>query len=384
MSKIIKHFVLLIVSICSLVVITINEYSVYEIDSTRKNFVSENILFEDYNFAIRKEVNLKYESYDPLQFASYVNSSDNLPCATIAGYHYRLEEKKNPTKWDKYDDIPEWNFFINIYKTNLAIDAAESYFSGVIKGVSETIGDVDSIRHSIYETYPTLQHSNIVDNEPANTIIIFTNNFAYHITAIDSTEDNELDTLLSHLSFDIPPAISILPWKLIALIILLHICLLVELLICVINLKRIGRDNKVARGFAIFTFVMICAYLIASIVHSTLAIFDVWYFYQDEYISGIWIYSGLVFFLSALFGKLLIESNLQTGVGFILPKRWKTRLKDNKMSRVIVILICYPCLITLTMAGFLAIPFVLIVYILFLLMYVITNAVKWIISGSIS
>ena len=131
MSKIIKHFVLLIVSICSLVVITINEYSVYEIDSTRKNFVSENILFEDYNFAIRKEVNLKYESYDPLQFASHVNSSDNLPCATIAGYHYRLEEKKNPTKWDEYDVIPEWNFFINIYKTNLAIDDILLLFIGI-------------------------------------------------------------------------------------------------------------------------------------------------------------------------------------------------------------------------------------------------------------
>ena len=386
MSKILKHILLIIVCIFSLVVITINLDSLEDIYRTRRDFIISNNILEDCNLAVDKYANLSYESYDPLQFATFVNSSDNLPCATIAGYYYRTElSKLSENSIKKYTRrIPEWNFFINVYETNLAIDSAESYFSGVIKGVAESIGNVDSIRHSIYETYPTLQHSNIVDNEPANTIIIFTNNFAYHITAIDSTEDNELDTLLSHLSFDIPPAISILPWKLIALIILLHICLLVELLICVINLKRIGRDNKVARGFAIFTFVMICAYLIASIVHSTLAIFDVWYFYQDEYISGIWIYSGLVFFLSALFGKLLIESNLQTGVGFILPKRWKTRLKDNKMSRVIVILICYPCLITLTMAGFLAIPFVLIVYILFLLMYVITNAVKWIISGSIS
>lgn len=385
MSKLLKHLFLIIVSICLLVVITINGYSLCENYRTSEDFISRNYILEEYSLAINKNAYLSYESYDPLQFASIVNTSNNLPSATIAGYRYRREENKNATSmWNKYDAIPEWNFFINVYETNLTIDSAEAYFSGVIKGVTATIGNVDSIQRGMYENYPTLQYSDIVDNELANTIVIFTDKFAYHITAIDSTEDNELDTLLSHLSFDIPPAISILPWKMIALIILLHICLLVELLICVINLKRIGRDNKVARGFAIFTFVMICAYLIASIVHSTLAIFDVWYFYQDEYISGIWIYSGLVFFLSALFGKLLIESNLQTGVGFILPKRWKTRLKDNKMSRVIVILICYPCLITLTMAGFLAIPFVLIVYILFLLMYVITNAVKWIVSGSIS
>lgn len=386
MSKILKHFLLIIVCIFSLVVITINLDSLEDIYRTRRDFIISNNILEDCNLAVNKYANLSYESYDPLQFATFVNSSDNLPCATIAGYYYRTElSKLSENSIKKYTRrIPEWNFFINVYETNLAIDSAESYFSGVIKGVAESIGNIDSIQHDMYENYPTLQYSDIVDNELANTIVIFTDNFAYHITAIDSTEDNELDTLLSHLSFDIPPAISILPWKLIALMILLHICLLVELLICVINLKRIGRDNKVARGFTIFTFVMICAYLIASIVHSTLAIFDVWYFYQDAYISGIWIYSGLVFFLSALFGKLLIESNLQTGVGFILPKRWKTRLKDNKMSRVIVILICYPCLITLTMAGFLAIPFVLIVYILFLLMYVITNAVKWIISGSIS
>ena len=248
--------------------------------------------------------------------------------------------------------------------------------------MAESIGNVDSIQHDMYENYPTLQYSDIVDNEPANTIILFTNNFAYHITAIDSTEDNELDTLLGCLSFDIPSVIRSMPLEVIVLITLLEICLFIELLFCIRNLKNIGRDNKVARGFAIFTFAMICVYLLASIIHSAIAILNVGIFY--DYKEWIWIYSGLVFFLSTLFGKLLSESHSQTGVGFILPKRWKARLKDNKISRVIVILICYPCLIVLVMAGFIAIPYVLMVYILFLLMYVITNAVKWIISGSIS
>lgn len=382
MSKLLKHLFLIIVSICLLVVITINGYSLCENYRTSEDFISRNYILEEYSLAIEKYAQLSYESYDPLQFASIVNTNNNLPSATIAGYHYKLVKKENSVK--DYTRIPEWNFFINVYETNLTIDSAESYFSGVIKGVTATIGNVDSIQRGMYENYPTLQYSDIVDNELANTIVIFTDKFAYHITAIDSTEDNELDTLLGCLGFDIPSVISSLPLEMIVLITLLEICLLIELLFCIRNLKSIGRDNKVARGFAIFTFVMICAYLIASIVHSTLAIFDVWYFYQDEYILCIWIYSGLVFFLSALFGKLLSESHSQSGIGFILPKRWKTRLKDSKISRVIVILICYPCLSILAMAGFLAIPYVLIVYILFLLMSAITNAVKWIISGTIN
>ena len=164
--------------------------------------------------------------------------------------------------------------------------------------------------------------------------------------------------------------------------ILLEICLLIELLICVRKLKSIGSDNKVARGFAIFTFASTCAYLIASIVHSAIAT-SVNNFCNSDYIECIWIYSGSVFFLSALFHKLSNDSHSQAGVGFIVPQRWKTRLQDNKISRIIVILICYPCLISLATAGFLAIPFVLFVYLAFLLIYLISRAVKWIISGSI-
>lgn len=267
MSKLLKHLFLIIVSICLLVVITINSYSLCEKYRTSKDFISSNYILEEYSLAIDKYANLSYESYDPLQFASIVNTSNNLPCATIAGYRYELVKKENSVKG--YTRIPEWNFFINVYETNLTIDSAESYFSGVIKGVTATIGNVDSIQRGMYENYPTLQYSDIVDNELANTIVIFTDKFAYHITAIDSKEYNELDTLLGRLSFDIPSVISSLPLEVIVLITLLEICLLIELLFCIRNLKSIGRDNKVARGFAIFTLTMICVYFIASIVHST-------------------------------------------------------------------------------------------------------------------
>ena len=94
MSKILKHFLLIIVCIFSLVVITINLDSLEDIYRTRRDFIISNNILEDCNLAVDKYANLSYESYDPLQFASYVNSNDNLPCATIAGYHYRLEEKK--------------------------------------------------------------------------------------------------------------------------------------------------------------------------------------------------------------------------------------------------------------------------------------------------
>lgn len=382
MSKILKHFLLIAVSLFSLVVITINENSVSELYWERSDFQNAYYIYEDYTLAIRKNANLKHEFYDSSKFASYVNSDDNLPCATIAGYHFRLEEIQNPKKWDKYDEIPEWNFFINVYETNLPIESCDSYFDGITKGVIASLGDSQSVLRSEYENYPTLRHYDVVDDEPANTIVVFTNNLAYHITAIDSSEFDEVYTLLKNLSFNIPTVIDSIPWIAIVFIILLQLSILVEVILCIRNLKGLGYDNKVARGFVLFAFVMLCAYFIASIVYSVIAIIDVWEYCQEEYIICIWVFSGLVFFLSAFFNKLLSESHLHTGVAFILPQRWKVRLKDNKISRTIVIFICYPCLISLAAVGFLAIPFVLFVYILFRIMYVIKSAVKWVVSGS--
>ena len=382
MSKILKHFLLIAVSLFSLVIITINENRVSELYWERSDFQNAYYIDEDYNLAIRKNANLRYEFYDSSKFTSYVNSDDNLPCATIAGYHFRLEEKQNPKKWDEYDVIPEWNFFINVYETNLPIESCDSYFDGITKGVITSLGDSQSVLRSEYENYPTLKHYDVVDDEPANTIVVFKNNLAYHITEIDSSEFDEVYTLLRNLIFNIPTVIDSIPWIAIVFIILLQLSLLVEVILCIRNLKGLGYDNKVARGFALFAFVMLCAYFIASIVYSVIAIIDVWEYCQEEYIICIWIFSGLVFFLSALFNILLSESHLHTGVAFILPQRWKLRLKDNKISRIIVIFICYPCLISLVAVGFLAIPFVLFVYILFWIMYVINSAVKWVVSGS--
>lgn len=382
MSKILKHFLLIAVSLFSLVVITINENRVSELYWERSDFQNAYYIDEDYNLAIRKNANLRYEFYDSSKFTSYVNSDDNLPCATIAGYHFRLEEKQNPKKWDKYDEIPEWNFFINVYETNLPIESCDSYFDGITKGVIASLGDSQSVLRSEYENYPTLKHYDVVDDEPANTIVVFTNNLAYHITAIDSSELDEVYTLLRNLIFNIPTVIDSIPWIAIVFIILLQLSLLVEVILCIRNLKGLGYDNKVARGFALFAFVMLCAYFIASIVYSVIAIIDVWEYCQEEYIC-IWIFSGLVFFLSALFNKLLSESHLHTGVAFILPQRWKSRLKDSAISRLIIVVVCYPCLIALILAGFMAVPFVLIVYLLFLLGYLVTRSVRWIITGSI-
>lgn len=385
MSIILQHIILIVVSLFSLVFITINEDKIDDTNYTRSNFQSTYHIYEDYNFAISKIANLKYESYDNSEFASHINSCDNMPCTIIAGHHFRLEEKRKPEKWDKYDVIPDWNFFINIYETNLPVKSAESYFAGIIKGITATLGDTESIQRGLYNlNYPTLLHPDVVGNEPANTIVIFTDNLAYHITAVDSSEYDEIEILLSSLSVNIPPEIVSPPIIAIVFVFLLHIFLLIELFLCVKSLKGIGSDNKVARGFSIFTFVMICAYLIASLVHSSIAIFDIIEYCDDDYITCTWIYSGSVFFLSVLLGKLLKHSHLQEGVGFILPRRWKTRLQDNKISRVIVVLICYPCLISLVATGFLAIPFVIFVYIVFLLLYLIAHAVKWIISGSIN
>lgn len=383
MSKILKHFLLIAVSLFSLVVITINENSVSELYWERSDFQNAYYIYEDYTLAIRKNANLKHEFYDSSKFASYVNSDDNLPCATIGGYHFRLEEKQNPKKWDKYDVIPEWNFFINVYETNLPIESCDSYFDGITKGVIASLGDSQSVLRSEYENYPTLRHYDVVDDEPANTIVIFTNNLAYHITAIDSSEFDEVYTLLKNLSFNIPTVIDSIPWIAIVFIILLQLSLLVEVILCIRNLKGLGYDNKVARGFALFAFVMLCAYFIASIVYSVIAIIYVWGYCQEEYIICIWIFSGLVFFLSAFFNKLLSESHLHTGVAFILPQRWKSRLKDSAISRLIIVVVCYPCLIALILAGFMAVPFVLIVYLLFLLGYLVTRSVRWIITGSI-
>lgn len=383
MSKILKHFLLIAVSLFSLVVITINENSVSELYWERSDFQNAYYIYEDYTLAIRKNANLRYEFYDSSKFTSYVNSDDNLPCATIAGYHFRLEEKQNPKKWDKYDEIPEWNFIINVYETNLPIESCDSYFDGITKGVIASLGDSQSVLRSEYENYPTLKHYDVVDDEPANTIVVFTNNLAYHITAIDSSESDEVYTLLRNLIFNIPTVIDSIPWIAIVFIILLQLSLLVEVILCIRNLKGLGYDNKVARGFALFAFVMLCAYFIASIVYSVIAIIDVWKYCQEEYIICIWIFSGLVFFLSALFNKLLSESHLHTGVAFILPQRWKSRLKDSAISRLIIVVVCYPCLIALILAGFMAVPFVLIVYLLFLLGYLVTRSVRWIITGSI-
>ena len=383
MSKILKHFLLIAVSLFSLVVITINENRVSELYWERSDFQNAYYIDEDYNLAIRKNANLRYEFYDSSKFTSYVNSDDNLPCATIAGYHFRLEEKQNSKKWDKYDEIPEWNFFINVYETNLPIESCDSYFDGITKGVIASLGYSQSVLRSEYENYPTLKHYDVVDDEPANTIVVFTNNLAYHITAIDSSEFDEVYTLLRNLIFNIPTVIDSIPWIAIVFIILLQLSLLVEVILCIRNLKGLGYDNKVARGFALFAFVMLCAYFIASIVYSVIAIIDVWEYCQEEYIICIWIFSGLVFFISALFNKLLSESHLHTGVAFILPQRWKYRLKDSAISRLIIVVVCYPCLIALILAGFMAVPFVLIVYLLFLLGYLVTRSVRWIITGSI-
>lgn len=383
MSKILKHFLLIAVSLFSLVVITINENRVSELYWERSDFQNAYYIDEDYNLAIRKNANLRYEFYDSSKFTSYVNSDDNLPCATIAGYHFRLEEKQNPKKWDKYDVIPEWNFFINVYETNLPIESCDSYFDGITKGVIASLGDSQSVLRSEYENYPTLKHYDVVDDEPANTIVVVTNNLAYHITAIDTSELDELNVLLNNLNFDIPSEITSLPWIMIVSIIILEICLILEVIMSARDIKRIGDINKVARVFTIFTFAMICAYTIASLVHTIVFNINLRYFFDEYYLAFIWIYTGVILSLVILYNRLMNHSDSNRGVGFILPDRWKARLKDSTMSRLIVIVVCYPCLIALILAGFMAVPFVFIVYLLFLLGYIITHSVRWILSGSI-
>ena len=71
MSKILKHFLLIAVSLFSLVVITINENSVSELYWERSDFQNAYYIYEDYTLAIRKNANLKHEFYDSSKFASY-------------------------------------------------------------------------------------------------------------------------------------------------------------------------------------------------------------------------------------------------------------------------------------------------------------------------
>lgn len=95
MSKNLQHIILIVVSLFSLVFITINEDKIDDTYYTRSNFQSTYHIYEDYNFAISKNANLKYESYDNSEFASHINSCDNMPCTIIAGHHFRLEKKEN-------------------------------------------------------------------------------------------------------------------------------------------------------------------------------------------------------------------------------------------------------------------------------------------------
>lgn len=384
MAKIFKYIILFVISLCSLIVLTINYHEVDERYDERCSFEANYNVYDNYNFAIWQHSNLSYKVNEDKELIAYSGLDGNMPSAIFYGYHYRREENKNSqNKWDKWITISEWNFFINIYETGLPEESASSYFKGISQGVESSGMDVNLLQYGSCQGFHTLKYPDVVDSDQANTIVVFTDRFAYHITAIDATGYDELEVLLDNLSFEFPSEMTSLPWIMLLSIILLEACLLIIVIVFAKTIKGIGTANTVARAFAIFTFVMICAYVLASIIHSAIAITDLWEFYNRDYISFIWMYPGVVFSLVLLYYRLVKHSESNIGVAFILPDRWKCRLGDSAISRLIVITVCYPCLIGLILAGFLAVPFVLMVYLLFLLGYVITHAVRWILLGEI-
>ena len=384
MAKLFKHIILFVVCLCSLFVLTINYFEADEKHYTRRSFESNYSVYDIYKLAFRENSNLSYKLYDENDLAEYSNHIANMPCAVFRGNHYRKEANEKPEhKWDEWRTIPEWDFFINVYKTGLPIESASSYFKGISEGVDSLRMDLNSVQYDSYQGFPTLRYCDEVNNISANTIVVVTDNLAYHITAIDASEYDELDVLLNNLRFDIPPEITSLPWIMIVSIIILEICLIFEVIISARDIKSVGDINKVARVFTIFTFIMICAYTIAVMIHSIVFNINLRHFFDESYLIFIWIYTGVMLSLVILYNRLMNYSHSNSGVGFILPDRWKSRLKDSAISRLIVIVVCYPCLIALILAGFMAVPFVFIVYLLFLLGYVITHSVRWILSGSI-
>ena len=385
MARLLKHILLFAASLISLIVLTVNYFNIQDSYYERKSYVRDYDVNNAYKIAIKKNSNLSYKLYDENDLATYSNHIDNMPCAVLYGNHYRKEVNKKPEhKWDKWRTIPEWDFFINVYETGLPIESASSYFKGISKGIDSSGMDLNSVQYDSHQGFPTLRYCDVVNNSHANTIVVVTNNLAYHITAIDTSELDELNVLLNNLNFDIPSEITSLPWIMIVSIIILEICLIFEVIMSARDIKRIGHINKVARVFTLFTFVMICAYAVASIIHTYVAINDLKGFYNGDHIPFIWLYPGVVFSLVLLYHRLIKATNSNTGVGFVLPVRWKSRLKDSAISRLIVVVVCYPCLIALILAGFMAVPYVLIVYLMFLLCYVITHSVKWIVAGSIN
>lgn len=385
MARLLKHILLFAASIISLIVLTVNYFNIQDSYYERQSYVQDYDVYDAYKISIKENSNLSYKLCDENDLAEYSNHIANMPCAVFKGNYYRKEANKNPEHmWDKWRTISEWDFFINVYETELPIESASSYFKGISEGVDSFGMDLNSVQYDSYQGFPTLRHCDLVNNISANTIVIVTDNLAYHITAIDASEIDELDVLLNNLNFDIPPEITSLPWIMIVTIIILEICLIFEVIMSARDIKRVGDINKVARIFTIFTFAMICAYTIASLVHTIVFNINLRYFFDEYYLAFIWIYTGVILSLVILYNRLMNHSDSNRGVGFILPDRWKARLKDSTMSRLIVIVVCYPCLIALILAGFMAVPFVFIVYLLFLLGYVITHSVRWIIAGSIN
>ena len=385
MARLLKHILLFAASLISLIVLTVNYFNIKDSYYERQSYVQDYDVYDAYKISIKENYNLSYKLCDENDLAEYSNHIANMPCAVFKGNYYRKKANKNPEHMgDKWRTISEWDFFINVYETELPIESASSYFKGISEGVDSFGIDLNSVQYDSYQGFPTLRHCDLVNNISANTIVIVTDNLAYHITAIDASEIDELDVLLNNLNFDIPPEITSLPWIMIVTIIILEICLIFEVIMSARDIKRIGHINKVARVFTLFTFVMICAYAVASIIHTYVAINDLKGFYNGDHIPFIWLYPGVVFSLVLLYHRLIKATNSNTGVGFVLPVRWKSRLKDSAISRLIVVVVCYPCLIALILAGFMAVPYVLIVYLMFLLCYVITHSVKWIVAGSIN
>lgn len=384
MARLLKHILLFAASLISLIVLTVNYFNIQDSYYERQSYVQDYDVYDAYKISIKENSNLSYKLCDENDLAEYSNHIANMPCAVFKGNYYRKEANKNPEHmWNKWRTISEWDFFINVYETELPIESASSYFKGISEGVDSFGMDLNSVQYDSYQGFPTLRHCDLVNNISANTIVIVTDNLSYHITAIDASEIDELDVLLNNLNFDIPSEITSLPWIMIVSIIILEICLIFEVIMSARDIKRIGDINKVARVFTIFTFAMICAYTIASLVHTIVFNINLRYFFDEYYLAFIWIYTGVILSLVILYNRLMNHSDSNRGVGFILPDRWKARLKDSTMSRLIVIVVCYPCLIALILAGFMAVPFVFIVYLLFLLGYVITHSVRWILSGSI-
>lgn len=384
MARLLKHILLFAVSLISLIVLTVNYFNIQDSYYERQSYVQDYDVYDAYKISIKENSNLSYKLCDENDLAEYSNHIANMPCAVFKGNYYRKEANKNPEHmWDKWRTIPEWDFFINVYETGLPIESASSYLKGISKGIDSSGMDLNSVQYDSHQGFPALRYCDVVNNSHANTIVVVTNNLAYHITAIDTSELDELNVLLNNLNFDIPSEITSLPWIMIVSIIILEICLIFEVIMSARDIKRIGDINKVARVFTIFTFAMICAYTIASLVHTIVFNINLRYFFDEYYLAFIWIYTGVILSLVILYNRLMNHSDSNRGVGFILPDRWKARLKDSTMSRLIVIVVCYPCLIALILAGFMAVPFVFIVYLLFLLGYVITHSVRWILSGSI-